>query len=466
MGVPLSQRRIWRTYLAVNVVFALVSGLYTAYTFLYLKHALTGAGCTSGTILDNLLFILVVSMVFEFFAEPVTGDWADTYGRRRVVVGTFVGLSLSFATYWLVSHAGDRSTIVTLAVVAELFFAISAAMFNGALDAWFVDELRLAGGPTGAALLPLFARQRRWVGVSLVAAGVLSLWVASRVFTAVPWLVAAAVTALAAAWVGARLVEHRAPAAPEHPTHVRIRLRLGRAFAVRELRNALVVSSVIYTCWICFMYLLPVLLTEPRVVADAGPLAGVLESYYWYYLAMGASRFLGPYLASAIRPHASQRARFRAWGVLNGGALALGGLALLAGSAALVPVALVLFWLTKVAEEAFKPARSTYLNDLVVDSNDRAFVLSMATPLGAVIILLGAAVLMVAQRAFGALDEVSVSVPLLFAMLGGLGVAVTLRLSSSSTRASAAARSRRRRASTPGTSSSQDETPSAARRSG
>jgi hypothetical protein len=65
-------RRIWRIYLFVNVIFAAVNGLYTAYTFLYLKQCLTDSGGVSGTILDSLLFILVVSMLFEFFAEPIT----------------------------------------------------------------------------------------------------------------------------------------------------------------------------------------------------------------------------------------------------------------------------------------------------------------------------------------------------------------------------------------------------------
>jgi hypothetical protein len=351
-----------------------------------------------------------------------------------VIVASYVGLALSFLTYWLISadaiaHAGSpQRIIVTLSLVAELFFAISAAMINGALDAWFVDELRLAGGPTGAELLPLFSAQRRWVGTFVVGAGVLSLWIASAGVTALPWLVAASIAALTALWVMLRLVEHRAPVVSHEPTHLRIWSRLKRALHVPDLRNALFVSSVLYTCWICFMYLLPVLLTEPEVVADAGLFEGVLKNYYWYYLAMGTSRFIGPYLSSALGPGATQLGRFRWWGVLNCGALAAAGLALVVGGA-LVPLALGLFWLTKVAEEAFKPVRSTYLNQLVTDSNDRAFVLSMATPFGAVIILLGTGVLAAAQYLFGALDEVRVSVPVLFAILGGLGVVVTLRLS-------------------------------------
>ena len=458
-GLSIEQRQIWRSYLIINAVFAAVNGLYTSYTFLYLKHEMEGSGGASATILDNLLFILVVSMALEFFAEPITGDWADAHGRPRAVAATFVGLSLAFLVYWLVSareiagFASPQRIIVVLSLVAELFFAVSSALFNGALDAWFVDELRRANGPTGAALLPLFATQRRWAGGCLVAAGVLSLWIASAVFrdrapstgpsglaaiTALPWLVAAAVTLLTALWVKLRLVEHRTPAASHEPAHRRIWLRLRRTLAQRELRNALLVSSVIYTCWVCFMYLLPVLMTEPRIVADAGVFRAVLADYYWYYLAMGTSRFIGPYLASAIRPAAGQILRFRWWGVLNCGALCVAGIAVLVrglggagetAASALVPVALVLFWVTNVAQEAFKPVRSTYLNLLVVDSSDRAFVLSMATPFGAVIIVLGAGALAVAQHVLPFLSEIWISVPLLFAILGTLGVAVTLQLS-------------------------------------
>ena len=458
-----AQHHIWRSYLFINVVFAVVNGLYTAYAFLYLKHELERSGGGSASILDSLLFIIVASMAFEFFAEPITGDWADTHGRRRVVSGTFVGLSLAFLTYWLISaeavgrFAAPQQVIVILSLVAELFFAVSSAHFNGALDAWFVDELRLAGGPTGGALLPLFARQRRWSGAFLVAGGVLSLWLASAVFrdaaapataglftiTALPWLVAIGVTLPTALWIKLRVVEHRVPVVSHEPTHRRIWFRLRRTLQQRELRHALIISSVLYTCWMCFMYLLPVLMTEPRIVEEAGVFRGVLKDYYWYYLAMGTSRFLGPYLASAIRPYARQVMRFRWWGLLNCGALAVAGIAVLvrglgdAGdrvSSAFIPIALVLFWVAKVSEEAFKPVRSTYLNHLVTDSDDRAFVLSLATPFGAVIILLGAGVLATAQHFLHFLSETRISVPLLFAILGTLGVVVTLQLSRRSLR--------------------------------
>lgn len=458
---PTAARRIWRRYLLVNLVFAALNGLYTSYAFLYLKYELQIAGGAGATILDSLLFIIIASMAFEFFAEPITGDWADTHGRKPVVGATFVGLALAFVTYWAISAdaiahaAAAQRLIVALSLVAELFFAVSAALFNGALDAWFVDELRHASGPTGAALLPWFATQRRWSGAALVAAGMLSLWIASAVFderapaagsagpmsvTALPWLAATAISMTMAIWVKLRVVEHRAPVADHAPAHWRIWGRLRRTFARRELRNALIVSSVLYTCWICFMYLLPVLLTEPRITADAGALRPVVRDYYWYYLAIGTTRFVGPVLSSALAPGASQIAKFRGWGMLNCGALALAGLAVVgrglgAGGAAgalasgLVPLALVLFWVAKLAEEAFKPVRSTYLNHLIVDSTDRAFVLSMATPLGAVIILVGAGLLATAQHFLHFLREVWISVPLLFAILGALGIAVSLQLS-------------------------------------
>src|SRR4051812_46460039 len=97
------QKRVWFTYLSITVIFALVNGVYTSYAFLYLKYKLEGAGGISGSILDNLLFIIAASMFFEFFAEPFTGDWADAYGRRRVVSGAFLGLCMAFLVYWFIS---------------------------------------------------------------------------------------------------------------------------------------------------------------------------------------------------------------------------------------------------------------------------------------------------------------------------------------------------------------------------
>src|SRR4051812_35572726 len=88
-----AQRRIWHTYRAANIVLSVVNGIYGAYAFIYLKHRLQAGGASEG-VLDNLLVVIVGSMFFEFFAEPITGDWADTFGRKRMVVGTYWGACL------------------------------------------------------------------------------------------------------------------------------------------------------------------------------------------------------------------------------------------------------------------------------------------------------------------------------------------------------------------------------------
>jgi hypothetical protein len=446
-----TQRRIWRIYLALTASFALLNGVFTAYAFLYIKYKLEIAGGASSSILDNLLFIIVASMFFEFFAEPITGDWADAYGRRLVIAGSFVGVSVAAVIYWAISadaiahlaRGTEQRAIVALALAAELCFAMAAALFNGALDAWFVDELRLANGPSGAALAGLFSVQRRWFGAFMVVGGVASLWIARTVveggraaaragvwtIPALPWAASAALSTALALWVVLRVAERRPPARGDAPAHVRIWQRLRRTLALRELRNALFITSALYTCWICFAYLLPILVTEPQVVAEAGVFQTVVKGYYWFYLAMGACRFIGPYLSARFRLGHDQISQFRWWGVLNCSALAVGGIAvLLRGDGVLVPFALLAFWIAKTAEEAFKPVRTTYLNQLVVDGADRAFVLSMATPFGAVIVLAGIGVLAAARHFLGFLDEVRFSVPLLFAVLGALSVALTVWL--------------------------------------
>src|ERR1044071_6958536 len=108
MGIELTsaQRRIWRTYLAVTVVFALVNGVFTGYAFLYIKYKLESAGGVSDSILDNLLFIIAASMLLEFLAEPITGAGAVSAGRRRVLAGAFLGVGAAAVVYWAISaHA-------------------------------------------------------------------------------------------------------------------------------------------------------------------------------------------------------------------------------------------------------------------------------------------------------------------------------------------------------------------------
>ena len=457
-----AQRRIWRTFLSITAVLALVNGVFTAYAFLYIKYKLENAGGVSDSILDNLMFIIVASMLLEFFAEPITGDWADAYGRRRVIAGSFLGIGIAALIYWAISaeaiasldDAGEQRVIVFLALAAELCFGVAAALFNGALDAWFVDELRIEDGPTGAGLLRFFSVQRRCFGLFMVVGGAVSLWIARTVasggradpdeglwaFTALPWIATAAICTVSALWVKLRVPERRPPARGDEPAYRRIWQRIRRTLSLRELRNALLITSALYTCSICFGYLLPVLLTEKQVVSEAGVFQAILSGYYWFYLAMGTSRFIGPYLSTRLHFGSDPSSQFRWWGVLNCGALALGGIAVLLRSQGadgssgelnglLVPLALVLFWVAKVAEEAFKPVRTTYINYLVVDSTDRAFVLSMAPSFGAVIVLVAIAVLALAQHLLPVLEEVRFSVPLLFVILGAFSVALTVRLS-------------------------------------
>jgi len=224
----------------------------------------------------------------------------------------------------------------------------------------------------------------------MVVGGAASLWIARTVvegggvaprdglwaITALPWLASAGISAAMALWVKLRVVERRPPARGDEPAHRRIWLRLRRTLSLRELRNALFITSALYTCWICFAYLLPVLLTDRQMVSEAGAFQSILKGYYWFYLAMGTSRFIGPYLSARFHLGSDQISRFRWWGVLNCGALAVGGIAILLrrqgadGSSGelntlLVPLALVVFWAAKIAEEAFKPVRTTYLNYLV-----------------------------------------------------------------------------------------------------
>jgi MFS family permease len=446
-----AQRQIWRTYLALNVLFALANGMYASYAFLYLKRRLLAVGGIENSLLDSLLLVLVISMSFEFFLDPYAGDLADARGRRRIVILAFAGQALAFLAYWSASASPTHSfgpraqshLVTTLGIVGELAFAAAAALFNGSLDAWFVDELRLAGWPPGESLQPFFSTQRKYFGGSMLIGGMASLGLASSASvsgdldsmlsrTAAPWALAAAIAVIACILCRWRLAESFRPLQTATPTVQRLRGRLKRTIGSRSLRAALIASSVLYTGWICFLYLAPVLLTEPSLMTESGPFEQLLRNYYWFYLAVGACRLVGPAISNRFRLGGSAALQFRRWGLVNGSACALaGGLLLLRAPVfglpstvrvVLVPVAIASFLIAKLAEEAFKPVRTTYLNDLLPDGEDRAFVLSMTTPLGALVILLGAAVLAASGHGWKTLQSISFALPVLFVFIGLLGM--------------------------------------------
>jgi len=436
-------------YLILNVGFAFLTGMYSSYTFLYLKYLLLSVGGIETTVLNDLLIILATSMLLEFIAEPITGDWADTYGRKRIIASAFLAQAVAFLVYWSLSihnvlhvlTGSERRAIVALACGAEFAFAMSAALFNGALDAWFVDELLIVNGPKADALQPFFSIQRRWFGGFMLLGGTTSLLVAKVAFghavpehrRASPWLIATVLALLMGLYVASYLNEHRQKSDNSEPAARRIWSRFGRTMRVPNLRRSLLICSALYTCWICFLYLVPVLLSEEDIVRHAGPFRFIVVNYTCYYVIVGLGRFLGPYLSNRFRLGRDVATQFRNWGTLNCTILGVAGTLFYLNSPVcsfapqsvreyLVPLALILLIATKVSEEAFKPVRATYLNSLIPDSTDRAFVLSMATPFGAIVVVLGIVVLTVSTRLFEASREALVSIPALFVFLGLIGI--------------------------------------------
>lgn len=131
----------------------------------------------------DLLQINVVNCVFMasvFLLEIPTGAYADLFGRKRSFVTSCFVYGLAMIIYW-------QADSFWICIVAELFAALGAALHSGAMEAWIVDSMRIAGHRGG--LRTLFRREHYVSQVGIVGGSLLGAYIAQYDLS-LPWLVA------------------------------------------------------------------------------------------------------------------------------------------------------------------------------------------------------------------------------------------------------------------------------------
>ncbi|HEX6704921.1 MAG TPA: hypothetical protein VF169_09195 [Albitalea sp.] len=412
-------------YWLITGLFGLAYGIYGYYAFVYLQRL----NPTAASLLDPLLPVLAATMVFELIAEPVTGRFADVFGRRISVVIAFLLIATSFLIYASASFSSaeqEAGLVQAIAIGAELVLAIGLAFHSGSLDAWVVERVYEGEGSRDVCMEPVFARAGQFFTAGLTIGGVIgsfavaqtpeSMSASQRIVWIWPWLISAAImllTMLISAAVMYVRPNLRAPdwSTPTSPIAFatdafdRV-LKLARA--PTRLQQAIVVMSSMYAIGIMFIYF-STLLAEQILKQSGHP--------GWLYALPGlllAPRLAGPQAAILLTrgtdpgDQAAHARMLRNVGVLASvSAVALGYFASRLLSVASSPLeepwtlgmGCLAFVSTSFFHHMSKPITSAYLNYNIEDDADRAFVNSMGTPAGGLLVAVIAVGLMVANRA-------------------------------------------------------------------
>jgi MFS family permease len=180
-----SAPRIARQFYLVTFGLAFVAGCYAAYFTLFLESVFHRGAL--------IFLVIALNSAFEMVFEPVTGNYADAFGRRRAICRTFecnfVALCALAVTCIFPWHTTTRLVLI---IAGELAFALAAAFQSGAHEAWFFDEFRIVGGQERA-IPRIFAVREIYRGAGMTVGGAIALAVyqthgLDRALI-IPWLV-------------------------------------------------------------------------------------------------------------------------------------------------------------------------------------------------------------------------------------------------------------------------------------
>jgi hypothetical protein len=114
------------------------------------------------------IVVLAVSVMIEAILEIPTGRVADTKGHHIAIRASFILLTIHAALYCgsAILLAGSHLTMggalsaLSMVLVSECFLALGTALQSGALNAWFVQSMTVAGF---SGRLTVFMARRRLV---------------------------------------------------------------------------------------------------------------------------------------------------------------------------------------------------------------------------------------------------------------------------------------------------------------
>ncbi|MFO0932460.1 MAG: hypothetical protein U1E39_07090 [Planctomycetota bacterium] len=384
VGQSTMQREIGRrksAFLAISAVFGLSYGCYMYYAFIYLNRVCGLVKASNPT--SDLLIVLLATMLFEAFAEPTTGDYADLRGRRRAQILAFSLLALGFVIYATLAPVavliGTPITVVAGAIVAEFVIALALAFQSGALEAWISDAIGALDPAhrTPAALTALYGRGSQVFSIGTVLGGSTAIAIgnAAPELSYLPWAIAAALSLFTMLLCAASMNEDDRPGTTASEEPIRAFSTAQRVMDVLqgpETRFALLVSSIAYCAAIVYAFFGPVLLSA--IVADRW-----MWAYPWLML---IARIVGPELSrSATRRWSTRRVGFVAAAVVAASCVVLGLGGTVAPGCWLVAAGFVL----TTANSAGRPAQLASIDASVPSTSKRALLLSLSTPLGSLL---------------------------------------------------------------------------------
>lgn len=168
--LPAEVRPIWRTVQIVYISKGFLLGVGTFIIGPYFYSAFQKV-CSEP---DALFYAtLLWSIYFGLIAllEIPTGALADTIGRVRVVLSSFVLYVLNGLLMMSLFFCDSLVVLLSLGILTRLTSAIGFTFFNGSFSAWVVDSLRETAPEFGYERL--LARGKAYHAVAMIVGGVL-----------------------------------------------------------------------------------------------------------------------------------------------------------------------------------------------------------------------------------------------------------------------------------------------------
>lgn len=344
-------RGITRRYYAVWLIYSLAGGfLFGVYPIFLHSRGLNQFEINS---------VLAVYFVVLFLTDVPTGAFADALGRRRsFVLGTALR-ACAFVVYFFARH-------YWVFLIAESIDGIGTTFGNGAIDAWGVDALDVAGYE--GLKDRLFSRIMQLTTVGFMISAIFGSYIAD-INIAWPWL-CGAVGYVISAVIGYSLMtgeKHDSAGVDllDIPRMIvrRIISGIGAGFDSRIVLMLSAAGAIQVAAWSPYWLEWPLLFNQSYGVG--------VWIIGWIYCALSAARMLGAEIVSRSRPDQSARAG-RVAALVGAASVLLA----VAGMLQRRPnIVLMILFVMNIFSGATQPLLQSWFNEQV-ESEQRATLLS------------------------------------------------------------------------------------------